>query len=172
MTPPHPSVTAITHFNFSSENSDCSFYLIYSFFCLSLVLSLIGWLQWRKTQQLLLSPAITVTASGREPLQQIQRGQSTISARLFGGFSNPPPLAWSSLDRPRMQYVLRSGTSKSSGETQWQELAAEVLRGVLHKLLLLRSKGAALWREVHGALATNCFLAWLGLGQRALSEKC
>lgn len=68
------------------------------------------------------------------------------------------PLAQSSLDSPHMQHVLRSETSKSSGEPQWQELEAEE---------------EEVW-GVGGAAVCVCgggFLTWLVLGLHVLSVK-
>lgn len=58
-----------------------------------------------------------------------------------------------------MQYVLGSGTSKSSGEPQWKDRVAEAERSLTSKTAGSEVKGAAVWREQ------------LGLGLRVLSVK-
>lgn len=109
-----------------------------------------------------LSPLCGITSICQKspPANSSRSVQSLIQA--LWGFSSLPALSLQHFGQPRMQHVLRSGTSKSSGEPRLQELLAEVLRRVLHKLLLLRSTGVRCG-------ATNCIL---GLRQRALSENC
>lgn len=145
VTPPHPSVTAITHFNSSSDES---FYLIYSFFCLSLRLCFIKLLQQTQTQQL----SVLLHQYQHLAANPFQRGQSSL---MGGGVLTSMPLAQSSLYSPHMQYVLRSETSKFSGEPQWQELEAEGVRS-------LGVGGAAVW---------GGFLTWPVLGLHVLSVK-
>ena len=133
-------------------------------FCfLSFFLS--SYLQRRRTQQTLFS------LWHHQHLSEIPSSNSARSVQplipALRGFSSLPARSLQHFGQPHMQHVLRSRTSKSSGEPPLQELEllAEVLRRVLHKLLLLRSTGLRCG-------ATDCLLTGLGLRQRALSEKC
>lgn len=83
VTPTHPSVTSISYFNSSTEDSTYSYYLI----CLFVFFS------WSRTATvycifflMLVSQSNTFTASGREALQQNLRGQSNLLVGLFGGW--------------------------------------------------------------------------------------
>lgn len=100
VTPTHPSATAITYFNFLTEDSTFFVYFIFFFYpplsFFPLLFSFMRYLQLWENQThflLLASQASTVTASGRVPLQQTWRGHSSLSARFFGGFSNLPDLS-------------------------------------------------------------------------------
>lgn len=126
VTPTHPSATAITYFNFLTEDSTFFVYLIFFFTLLSffpLLFLFMRYLQLWENQShflLLASPASTVPASGRVPLQQTWRGHSSVSARFFGGFSNLPDLRLEQFGQALYAVCVKVKNFKVFCEPQWR----------------------------------------------------
>lgn len=116
VTPTHPSATAITYFNFSAEDSTCTLSFCLLLFCSrdafcrgkSSCISSCRQHQPAQSQHLAKSPSSKLS----------EVSPASLRGSFVGRVQPSLTLAWSNLDRPRMQYVLRSRTSKSSAEPQ------------------------------------------------------
>lgn len=97
------------------------FFTLLSFF--PLLFLFMRYLQLWENQShflLLASPASTVTASGRVPLQQTWRGHSSVSARFFGGFSNLPDLRLEQFGQALYAVCVKVKNFKVFCEPQWR----------------------------------------------------